>query len=241
MEDLSMKIVHDLSQRYPRGEKGKLRHYHYHTKGASSGRRLRDPVLNLRHEKLPPMPEHSFLGWRVEDLWELPDYASSLREHLWDHAEKTGQHLTARQITIRSRRASRRISLIKDRMRQDGVPGVYKVSSYSYRGPKLGSYIYCSNKEEARQLASMFLKPHMEEGTHPDVRFVAPGGPDMCLEWSQKSDSESEAEIMKMRKAISDLEQSIEQVQAFHAASKMVSDSISANLAAESLEEMAND
>ena len=77
-------MLGDLMQRYPRGNNGKLRHYHYRTTMEGfddwgESRRLDDPVLDPDHPKLPQQEEDTFLGWKLSDIWLIDPSEWALR------------------------------------------------------------------------------------------------------------------------------------------------------------------
>ena len=150
-------MLGDLMQRYPRGNNGKFRHYHYRTTTTPNDwgetQRLDDPALDPDHPKLPRQEEDTFLGWKLSDIWLIDPSEWALRPLL----RSLFPDLSGRQVTMRSRRLERRLSRVKREIKRNGRPGMYSVGE-NY-GHDYQTYIYATSQGEAEQLAEMFLQP----------------------------------------------------------------------------------
>ena len=228
-------ILGDLMQRYPRGNNGKLRHYHYVTKktnGWGDTERLVDPVLNNDHHKLPPQGGDSFLGHSVKDIWAIKSDEYSLRNRLKDMFPD----LTQRQLTMRARRCNRRISAVHRCVRKNGRPGMYKVNE-AYNSD-FTTYVYASSLGEAEQLSEMFLQPATLTGSRLNVRFEDFAGPEDIGAWHAKGRKEASGHVKSIQDRIDKMQAQIESVDAFQRSAEMVSANISAMAAEKSLKGM---
>ena len=228
-------MLGDLMQRYPRGNNGKLRHYHYRTTtkpndwGESS--RLDDPALNPDHPKLPQQEEDTFLGWKLSDIWLIDPSEWALRPILSHHFPD----LSGRQVTMRSRRLERRLSRVIHEIKRNGRPGMYQVGE-SY-GNDYQTYIYATSNGEAEQLASMFLQP-AAKGKYLSTRFQDFAVPEDISSWHALGKEKVAGTIRDLEERISKMKETIAAINTFQHSAEMVSSSISAMAAEKSLKGM---
>ena len=123
---------------------------------------------------------------------------------------------------------------------EKGVPGVYHVKESGYGSAKRECYIYCRSLDEAQQMSKMFLEPHLD-GRTPYISILQPADPDVCMEWSQVAMSDAQLKIAELRGRIKDIEELIEKQLAFQEVASMVTNSISVNLAEESLKNLGDE
>jgi len=227
-------ILGDLMQRYPRGNNGKLRHYHYETKRNNSWgdtHRLVDPVINMNHPKLPPQDDDTYLGWKISDIWLISGEEHNIRPEL----RTTFPDLTSRQLTMRARRVSRRIKAIRRDVEKNGRPGMYKAGE-SY-GSDFQTYIYATSLGEADQLAEMFLSP-AAKGKYLTVRFIDYAGPEDIGTWHALGKELVMNTVNDLETRMQRMQEQINAIHAFQHSAEMVSANISAMAAEKNLRDM---
>ena len=89
-------------------------------------------------------------------------------------------------------------------------------------------------------MSKMFLEPHLD-GRTPYISILQPADPDVCMEWSQVAMSDAQLKIAELRGRIKDIEELIEKQLAFQEVASMVTNSISVNLAEESLKNLGDE